>query len=398
MRALRIATLVFALFLCGKMSAVEPQNWVASWASSPMELKLPKPAGDSTFLDIVHLSLGGDAFRITLTNEFGLAPLRVDNVHVALVSDQGAARQDTDRPLTFDSQTSVLIPAGGTVTSDPVQMRVQAISDLAVSIYLAPQEVAVPTCHESAISTNYIFNGNQTTGAAWQSGTLLNSWCFLKNVQVHGGKDAATIIAFGDSITDGAHSTVGTNHRWPDYLAARLQANKKTSHIAVVNEGIGGNRILFNGHGPSAASREDRDVIAQPGVKYLVLLEGINDIDQTINPDSAESKLTVQELTSAVAQIVQRAHQHNIKVFGATLTPNGGAKRVTPHVNELRNGYNEWLRTSGVVDKMIDFDVAVRDPEKFNELLPANDSGDHLHPSDAGYKAMADSIDLTLFQ
>jgi lysophospholipase L1-like esterase len=391
---------MFAVFLCGRINAAGKykEHWVASWAASPMELKLPKPAGDSTFLNIVHLSLGGDAFRITLTNEFGLAPLRVENAHAAVVSGGARTQQETDRLLTFDGQPSVLIPAGGTATSDPVHMRVQDISDLAVSVYLPPQEVAVPTCHPSAISTNYIFSGNQTTAASSQAGSPYNSWCFLKDVQVMSTKKAVTIVALGDSITDGAHATVDANHRWPDDLAARLIANRKTSHIAIVNQGIGGNRILFNGHGPSAASRLDRDVIGQPSVKYLILLEGINDIDQTINPDSAESQLTVQQLTSAVTQMVERAHEHNIKVYGATLTPNGGAKHVTPHVNELRNAYNEWLRTSGVVDKVIDFDKAVRDSEKPNELSPADDSGDHLHPSDAGYKAMADSIDLALFQ
>lgn len=393
-------SLILTLLFCGTMSAAgkHQENWVASWAASPMEVKLPRPAGDQTFLDIVHLSLGGDEFRITLTNEFGLNPLRVDNVHVALASDDGKPGQGTDRPLTFDGQPSVLIPAGGTATSDPVHMRVQESSNLAVSIYLPPQDVASPTCHQSAISTNYIFSGSQTTASSRLAGEPYNSWCFLNNVQVNETTKAATIVALGDSITDGAYSTPGANHRWPDYLAIRLQANKKTSHLSVVNEGIGGNRVLFNGHGPSAASRLDRDVIGQAGVKYLILLEGINDIDQTINPHSPESQLTVQQLTSAVTQMVERAHQHDIKVYGATLTPNGGAKRVTPHVNELRNGYNEWLRTSGVVDKVIDFDKAVRDPEKPNELLPVNDSGDHLHPSDAGYKAMADSIDLTLFR
>lgn len=366
---------------------------MVSWAASPMGMSLPHPAGDSTFENIVHLSLGGHLVRITVTNEFGRTPLRVEHARLRLLGQQGA-----DLPLTFQGNASVLIPAGGTATTDAVSMQVKGLSDLAVRLYLPEQEVASPTCHQGAVATNHIFQGDLADTVAGETGEPYNSWCFLKDVQVQETESAATIVTLGDSITDGAHATIDANHRWPDYLAIRLQAAKKTKHAAIANEGIGGNRILFDGHGPSAASRIDRDVIAQPGVKYLILLEGINDIDQTINPQSAEAQLTLEQMTSAVAQIVERPHAHHILVYGGTLTPNGGVKTVTPHVNELRNDYNQWLRTSGVVDGVIDFDRAVRDPQKPNELLPSYDSGDHLHPSDAGYKAMADSVDLSLFE
>lgn len=383
---------MFLLLLCSSaaVGAKRTPGWVVSWAASPMGMTLPHPAGDSTFENTVHLSLGGHSVRVTVTNEFGRTPLRVEHVRLRQPGQPGA-----DLPLTFNGNASVLIPAGGTATSDTIPMQVKGLSDLAVRFYLPPQEIASPTCHQAAIATNHIFQGDLADG---MTGEPYNSWCFLKDVQVQDTDNAATIITLGDSITDGAHATVDANHRWPDYLAIRLQANKTTKHIALANEGIGGNRILFDGHGPSAASRVDRDVIAQPGVRYLVLLEGINDIDQTINLQSAEAQLTLEQMTSTVAQIVERAHAHHILVYGGTLTPNGGVKTVTPHVNELRNGYNQWLRTSGVVDGIIDFDHAVRDPHKPNELLPLYDSGDHLHPSDAGYKAMADAVDLSLFK
>lgn len=385
---------VSLLLLSSSAAAVakEPPRWVLSWAASPMGMSLPHPAGDSTFENIVHLSLGGHSVRITVTNEFGRTPLRVEHIRLRLLGQQGA-----DRPLTFQGNAQVLIPAGGTATTDTVSMQVKGLSDLAVRLYLPQQEVASPTCHQAAIATNRIAQGDLVDGTKGELGEPYNSWCFLKDVQVQETGNAATIVALGDSITDGAHATVNANHRWPDFLAIRLQTTRKTKHAAIANEGIGGNRILFDGHGPSAASRIDRDVIAQPGVRYLVLLEGINDIDQTINPQSAEAQLTLEQMTSAVSQIVARAHTHNIFVYGGTLTPNGRVKTVTPRVNELRNGYNQWLRTSGVVDGVIDFDHALRDPQKPNELLPIYDSGDHLHPSDAGYKAMADAVDLSLF-
>jgi lysophospholipase L1-like esterase len=382
------------LLLCGSAVAAGKTGvtWVASWAASPIAMALPQPAADSTFENTIHLSLGGSAVRVTLTNEFGRTPLRINHVRL-----RAASTDATYRPLTFGGQSEVLIPAGGTATSDLVPMQTPALSDLTVRLYLTADQTVNPTCHESAIATNHIFHGDIADGAMPDNGQSYTSWCFLKDVQVQSDANASTIVALGDSITDGAHATVDANHRWPDYFAARLQGNAKTKGVAIVNQGIGGNRILYEGHGPSAASRVDRDVIAQPGVRYLVLLEGINDIDQTINPQNAEAQLTVEQMTSAVSQIVERAHAHHILVYGATLTPNAGIKTVTAHVNELRNAYNHWLRTSGVADGVIDFDLALRDPQKPNELLKEYDCGDHLHPSDAGYKAMADAIDLTLF-
>jgi lysophospholipase L1-like esterase len=291
---------------------------------------------------------------------------------VASASAYIGSPNSTTRPnaLTFGGEKSVLVPAGGTAASDPLAIKVPALSDVTVNIFLPDQTIETPTCHESAIATNLILAGDQTLASTSTDSKPYNSWCFLKDLQVQVDKKAETIVALGDSITDGAHSTVGANHRWPDYLAARLQANSKTAHLSIINEGFGGNRILFNGHGPSAAARFDRDVLTQADVKYLVLLEGINDIDQTIRPDSAEAELTVQQLVSAVTQMVQRAHAHGIKVFGATLTPNGNRTGVTPHVNELRSAYNQWLRTAGVVDAVIDFDKAARDIQQPDILAP----------------------------
>lgn len=386
-----------ALFAGSIANAADEKStpWVGTWAASPMDLKLRHAAENSTFRNIVHLSAGGMAVRVTLTNEFGKAPLLVGKALVAVRTENGGV---SNQKLSFADKESILIPAGGIAVSDPLSLQVMPLDDLAVSIYLPAQTIDTPTCHQAAISKNYIFPGDQTAATSTDGAMPIESWCFLKDLQVQNDGKAAAIVVLGDSITDGVGSTVGTNHRWTDYLAARLQENRKTKHLSVLNQGIGGNRILFYGHGPSAASRFDRDVIAQPGGKFLILFEGINDIDQTLRADSPEAGLIADELISAATQMAEEAHEHNIKVFGATITPNAGIASVTPHVSEIRNAYNQWLRTSHAVDGVIDFDKAVLNPQKPNELLPLFDSGDHIHPSDAGYKAMADSINLELFR
>jgi lysophospholipase L1-like esterase len=372
-------------------------DWVGTWAASPMTIRLDQPAGNSTFRNIVHISLGGDTLRVTLTNEFGTTPLQVGAVHIALSAGDGKTQPNTDHALTFGGRPSVMVPAGALVISDPIAMPAAAMADLAISVYLPEQPIATPTCHALGSSTNYIATGDATAQPALDNAKSYTSWCFVKNVDVRAGEKSAAIVTLGDSITDGAHSTPDANHRWPDYLAARLQADKKTAHIAVLNQGISGNRILYDGAGPNALSRFDRDVLAQPGVKYLIILEGINDIGRIAKPSDPEGNLTADDLIFAFTQMVTRAHQHGIKVYGATLTPYLGAGYATPRGEEVREAYNNWIRTGGIVDGVIDFDKATQDPQKPTTFSATSDSGDHLHPGDAGYKAMADSIDLKLF-
>jgi lysophospholipase L1-like esterase len=208
---------------------------------------------------------------------------------------------------------------------------------------------------------------------------------------------AAAIVAYGDSITDGALSTRDVNRRWPDVLARRLQENSKTAHLSVLNEGIGGNRVLHDGTGPNALARFDRDVLAQSGVKYLIILESINDIGRTAQPRAPGDEITVPQLISALTQLVTRTHAHGVKVFGATLTPYVGANYASPAGEQMREAINQWIRTSGVFDGVIDFDQATRDPANPTVFDPAADSGDHLHPGDAGYEKMGSAIDLSLF-
>jgi lysophospholipase L1-like esterase len=392
---------LLGLALCGIANAADKSaapQWIGTWGASPMAMKIEEPVANSTYRSIVHISLGGDSLRVALTNEFGTAPLTVGAAHLALSAGGGATQPGSDHPLTFGGRATVMIPAGGFVLSDPVAMQAAPLSDLVISVYLPEQEVATPTCHQLGSSTNYIASGDATAISTLENPRPLKSWCFVKGVDVEtSAKNAAAIVTFGDSITDGAASTPDANRRWPDDLAQRLRADKKTANLAILNQGISGNRLLYDGAGPSAIARFDRDVLSQPGVKYLIILEGINDIGRIPKTGDPESSITAPDLIFALTQLVTRAHQHGIKVYGATLTPYGGAGYASQAGEAVREAVNQWIRTGGVFDAVIDFEKATQDPKNPTAFLPEDDHGDHLHPSDAGYKAMSDSIDLKLF-
>ncbi|HEX4309857.1 MAG TPA: SGNH/GDSL hydrolase family protein [Acidobacteriaceae bacterium] len=362
----------------------------------------PSPA-NSTYRNVVRVSAGGAQVRVELTNEFGARPLTIGAAHIAVSagteSSTGAIQAGSDHALTFNGQTSVTIPAGAPVFSDPVPMEVAALSSLAVSVYLPAQKIDDETCHPDARSTTLIAMGDATAAETLADTRPVYSWCFVKAIDVttH-ASNAAAIVCLGDSITDGALSTRDANHRWPDVLARRLQADPKTAHLSVLNEGIGGNRLLHDGAGPNALARLDRDVLAQSGVKYLILLEGINDIGRTAQPRDPGDPITAQDAIFALTQLVTSAHAHHIKVFGATLTPYLGAGYASPAGEQMRQTINQWIRTGGAFDGVIDFDQVARDPAKPTQFAADVDSGDHLHPGDAGYEKMGSSIDLSIFQ
>jgi lysophospholipase L1-like esterase len=251
--------------------------------------------------------------------------------------------------------------------------------------------------HSFADQTNYSAQGNVVGAKALESPTEIYHWPFLKGVDVMADSKAASIVAFGDSITDGALSTRDANARWPDLLARRLQANKKTAELGMLNQGIGGNRILHDVTGPNALARFDRDVLAQAGVKYLIILESINDIGHAQDPVKPYDVVTAEDLIVGLGQLATRAHTHGIKVYGATLTPYVGAKYQSSAGEEIRQAVNKWIRTTNQFDGVIDFDKVTTDPTHPGMFLVLDDSGDHLHPGDDGYKAMGESIDLKLF-
>lgn len=397
-----LALLLFCLccFNTNTASAASPDHWVGTWATAPMAMvnrDAKFGASDATYREIVHVSIGGPSVRVILTNEFGLDSLTIGAANVALSAGGSDINTATSSPLTFNGRPSIVIPPGALVVSDPVNLKLPPTSDLAVSIFVPEQAMSQVSIHGFADQTNYVAAGNVTNAKSLDAPKDIYSWPFLKGVDVKADSKAAAIVTFGDSITDGAHSTRNANARWPDVLARRLQADKKTANLGVLNEGIGGNRILHDNTGPNALSRFDRDVLAQAGVKYLVILESINDIGHAKDPKRPYDVVSADDLIAGLSQLAARAHTHGIKVIGATLTPYVGAKYSSPAGEQMREAVNQWIRTTNQLDGVIDFDKVTRDPAHPTVFLPADDSGDELHPNDTGYKAMGDSIDLKLF-
>jgi lysophospholipase L1-like esterase len=354
---------------------------------------------DTTLRQIVHVSIGGPSFRVVVTNEFGADPLDIAGAQVSLIGVDASKPTAAGLPLTFSGNPGMIIPPGAIAVSDPVNTKLPALSDLAISFYLPAQTMAMVTQHGYADETNYEAMGNQLAAADLTAPKENSSWRFLKAVEVEAPPTSAAIVAFGDSITDGAGSTRNANARWPDELARRLQAGKDSNGFGVLNTGIGGNRVLHDGWGPSALARFDRDVIDQAGVRYVVILESINDIGHLARkPTPADPAVTADQLVAGLQQLIIRAHTHGIRIIGATLTPYSGANYFSPEGETIRQTVNAFIRKRGNFDGVIDFEAATKDPANPSMYLPAYDHGDHLHPSDAGYKAMGDSIDLKLFE
>ena len=405
--AFLFAALPLAICGAGISPAAAQNTWVGTWAAAPFAGNNPNgttggdAASGSTVRETVHVSLGGSSLRVILTNEFGKESLTIGGAQSALPAPNnapdGAIVPASAKPLTFSGSASVTIPPGALVVSDAVAFPLRPLSDLSVSLYLPQQPLSVISVHGFADTTNYLAEGNMLSAETLSATKKIYSWNFLKGVDVLADRDAGAIVTFGDSITDGALSTRDKNARWPDVLAARLAANKATARLGVLNEGIGGNRVLHDNTGPSALARLDRDVLAQSGVKYLILMESINDIGHAADPVKPYDIVSAEDLIAGFSQIARRAHTHGIKVIGATLTPYVGAKYQSPAGEVMRQAVNQWIRTTKELDGVVDFDKATVDPANPGVFLPAYDSGDHLHPKDAGYKAMGDAIDLKLF-
>lgn len=371
-----------------------------STPSAPSAPVAPPPA-PAPFLGFVHqtlrmavrVSLGGSRIRVHLSNTYGTTPLDVGDAHVALRRQSSEIVPGSDRPLLFNGKSAVTIPVGAELLSDPVALDVPALGELLISVYV-PGPTGPLSGHGMALQTTYASTeGDATSAASFPDAGSTQAWYWASAVDVAAPPDAAAIVAFGDSITDGATSTPGTNHSWPSQLAERLAASPATARIAIVNEGISGNKVLADGAGVSALARFDRDVLGTAGVRWLMLLEGINDIGGlgrglALDPDA---------LIGALQQIVARAHTHGIKVIGCTLTPYGGAGYATDAGEEIRARVNTFIRTSPIFDAVVDFDAVTRDPANPKQFLPAYNNTDHLHPNDAGYKAMADAVDLKIF-
>ena len=393
-----IVTLTIALCVQPLLAKPEAKKWVGTWASAPVVETHAKNAEEAltgtTLREVVHVSIGGEMVRVRFSNLFGTAPLVIGAAEIAQTLKGASIVADSGKAVTFHGQPTVSIPAGALAVSDPVPFKFAPLSDLTVSFYL-PSPSGPVTEHSFADATGYHASGNVVSNATLDTPTTVTSWEYLNGIDTLAAADAGAVITLGDSITDGAKSTIDTNARWPDELARRLQADPKHRNLSVLNEGIGGNKILVDGFGPNALARFDRDVLAQSGAKYLLILEGINDIGSLhTKPDSG---LTAADLISGLNQMIVRAHAHGIAVIGCTLTPYHGAGYSTESGEAIRKAVNDWIRNGGAFDGFVDFEAAVRDPNHPDTFLPSDDPGDHLHPNDAGYKAMGDAIDLKLF-
>lgn len=382
----------------GKKAPQQPV-WTGSWAAAPFAAPGAATIGPNgiTYRDIVHLSIGGGAIRLHISNEFGPVPLNIASVHVAISAGGDRTEPSSDRPVLFGGAAAIAVPAGAAILSDPVVMPVKPLASLAISIYVPWQNGVALTYHAAASSSNYVAGGDQVSAGQLNYKTKIGSWFLLKGVDVDDGPAAASVVILGASISEGFRSTPDQNARWSDVLAVRLQASPATARLGVVNEGIAGNRLLHDVTAQSALARLDRDVLAQPGAKYVIVAIGTNDIGRTFFPVKADEEVTTEEMIWGYSQVIARAHARGIKVIGSTLSPFGGANYYNPAGEQMRLAVNEFVRTSREFDGFIDFDKATLDPMHPEQLLPQYDSGDHLHPNDAGYKAMGDAIDLALF-
>jgi len=405
---LLLAALLSASGTIHAQTGAVPQGWIASWGASqqipePQNSLSPEDLQDATVRQIFHLSVGGPELRVHLSNAFGTEALHFTAVHIArpISAHSSAIDPATDKALTFAGEPDVIVPPGAEFVSDPMLYPVGALSDLAVTFYLESAP-APETGHPGSRATSYFVHGNAVAAQVLTDPHTVDHWYQISEIDVQTAPGAGSVVALGDSTTDGHGATTNGNDRWTDVLASRLQQSPATRNIGVVNAGIGGNHLLIDGLGPNALARFDRDVLAPAGVRWLIVFEGVNDLGGLTRmadvPPAAHAAL-VHRLIAAYQQIIVRAHAHGLRAIGATITPYAGSDYYHPGpLNEKdRQTINEWIRTAGHFDAVVDFDAVVRDPHQPDRLLPAYDCGDHLHPSPAGYRAMGEAVSLSLF-
>jgi len=412
-------SLTVAAFAVLLVAAPQAQNgsgrWITTWMTAtvgrpqvpppvPSDVTPPPPPPapyvhftNQTLRQIVHTTIAGSQVRVLFSNTFGTSAMTIGAAHIALGERAPAIVAGSAHPLAFGGRSTVTVPAGAVMLSDPVALAVPAASDLAIDLYL-PGTTNTPsplTVHAAAHQTSYVSEtGNYSGQPTLPVVATTTSWIGLARVDVTSSSPVDVVAAFGDSITDGTASTTDANLRWPDVLARRIAAAKLP--LGVANAGIGGNRVLSEGApqaGINALARFDRDVLDVPGVRYVIVLEGINDIGNA----RANPTPTAEDLIAAHKQLIERAHLRGLRIFGATLTPFEGANYFTKVGEAKRQAVNAWIRTAHAYDGVVDFDAATRDSAQPGRFRADCDSGDHLHPNDTGYKAMGDAIDLALF-
>jgi lysophospholipase L1-like esterase len=401
----RLAFLLAALLLVP--TAASAQHWVGTWAASqqipePGNALRPEQLTDVTVRQLMRITLGGPRLRVRLSNAFGTAPLRIDSVHIARTPGGDSARiLRGSAALSFAGRAEVVVPAGAEITSDPVAFALPPLSTVAVTMHV-PAPPAQQTGHPGARATSWLLHGDHAADPDLTGAEGVEHWYLLSGIDVEAPTGAAAIVTLGDSITDGRGVTHSGNNRWPDVLAERLQGDPRTRYLAVLNHGVGGGRVLNDGAGPNALARFERDVLAQPGVRYVLILEGVNDLGtftrDAAQPPEAHADL-VRRLTAAYAEMVRRARERGLLAIGGTIIPFGGFALYHPtEVEEAdRQAVNAWIRAPGHFDAVVDFDALMRDPAHPERMRTDVDSGDHIHPSIAGYRAMAEAVPLALF-
>jgi lysophospholipase L1-like esterase len=379
-------------------------HWVGTWGcalqlTEPNNLP-PVPLANSTLRQFVRASIGGKKLRVRLSNIFGMDSVTIHTAHIALAAGEGSANSGeinpaTDKTLTFNGSAEVIIPKGESVVCDPFNFDLPIVADVALSIYFGEISEASITGHPGSRTTSFVITTNAVSEASLPDAKKMEHWYLISAIEVQADNPSRAIVVLGDSITDGRGSTNDKNNRWPDILAQRLTANAATANVAVINKGIGGNAI-FGGLGPAAIKRFDRDVLEQPGVRYFILFEGVNDIG-----GRNSSMATATNLVNTFAEMASKAKARDIRTYGATITPFGGSGYYSDLHEQERQYVNTWIRTNTVFDGVIDFDAAVRDPADLTRFLAAYHPGlyanDWLHLNPSGYQAMGDAIDLNLF-
>ncbi|MDB5429727.1 MAG: putative secreted protein [Caulobacter sp.] len=400
---LALAGAVCGLSMLGASPALSQAasgDWAAVWGAPPEPPRDPPTVfNNQTVREVARLSIGAGRVRVRLTNEFGSRPVTITAAHVAVSGPGASIVPATDRTLTFGGRPSVTIPNGASMLSDPVDIPVSPLANVSVSLYFAGSS-GESTGHFFGMQMAYVGPGNQTAARDMPNASVLTERPFVAGIEAAVVKKTKVVVTLGDSLTDGYGSTAGANRRWPDALAERLNGRKGTQ-VAVVNAAISGNRLLHDFIGPNALSRFDRDVLAQPGVTHVIVLLGLNDFGFPGARKLPDEEVSAEDVINGYKQLIARAHAHGIKVVGATIPPFGPIPQRPGFYSDAamakRDAVNTWIRTSKAFDSVIDFDAVLRDPKAPNRLLPAYDSGDHLSPNDAGYKAMADAINLKIF-
>lgn len=397
--ALSTLTISIIVFFSSVIFA-QANDWVGTWTTSPQLVEQrnnpPDPGlSNNTLRQVVHVSIGGERLRVKFSNEFSRQPVVMHSVHIAVSEGSDSIDTNTDLALSFDGKPEFTLKPGTAIMSDPFNFELKPLSNVTITIYFGDTSPDV-TGHPGSRTTSYILPGNEVSAMNLPGAVKTDHWYIINGIDVVAPESPGAVVILGNSITDGRGSGTNKQNRWPDELARRLQKNQDTRNVAVLNAGIGGNCVLRKCLGPSGLSRFDRDVLGQAKVRWLIILEGINDIGGSRR--AKVSAKVANDLISAFKEMVDSAHAKGIKVYGATLTPFEGSFYDSPDHEAAAKIVNEWIRTSGYFDAVIDFAKALSDPQNPGHYPPSADSGDHLHPSEKGHQMMAEAVDLALFK